>query len=400
MSVIDILLLLFLFWIFLFLIFSLIKNTNFGKKISENVEIQPLVLLLKTTRFNRFILNSGKKRSKFYRIVGELSIIYGIALMIYALFFLMKNLINLLFPSQSAALGEASPIIPIIFGITFTPPLDQLIIILIVITLAAVFHELFHGFLASSHEMKIKSTGTGLLFMIPIAFVELDDESLKNTTPRKKLRMLGAGSFINLIQAMIFLTLFLSYPLAIAWGYSYDSSGVLIYSITPNSPASIAGLAIGDAIIALNHTQIKNYQEFSSYLEKTKPNQTLIITVERNLKNFDITIKLAQHPYYKDRGFIGVSTLDYHKPYFEFFPQILQYWAYLFFAWGFVICFSLAVFNMLPIPLFDGDKFLAELLSIIKNKEIRSITHNTLRVLSITLLLLNIYFSLIRFGFV
>jgi len=400
MSLIDILLLLFLAWIFLFLIFSLIKNTNFGKKISENIEIQPLVFLLKTARFNNFILNSGKKRSKFYRIVGELSIIYGIALMIYALFFLMKNLINLLFPSQSIALGEASPIIPIIFGITFTPPLDQLIIILIVIAIAAVFHELFHGFLASSHEMKIKSTGAGLFFMIPIAFVELDDESLKNTAPRKKLRMLGAGSFINLIQAMIFLVLFLSYPLAISWGYNYESSGVLIYSITPNSPASIAGLAIGDAIIALNHTQIKNYQDFSSYLEKTKPNQTLIITVERNLKSFNITIKLAQHPYYKDRGFIGVSTLDYHRPYFALFPQILQYWAYLFFAWGFVICFSLAVFNMLPIPLFDGDKFLAEILSIIKNKDVRIITHNTLRALSIMLLLLNIYFSLIRFGFV
>ncbi|HLI46062.1 MAG TPA: site-2 protease family protein, partial [Geobacterales bacterium] len=300
MSTLDFLIILLLAWFLLYAIFLGLKNSRIGKKISGNIEVQPLALLLKTYRFNNYILNYGKKRTKLFKIIGELSIIYGIALMLYAIFFLLKNLLLLIFPNQSTAIGQASPIIPIIFGVTFTPPLDQLIIILIVIALAAIFHELFHGFIASSQEMKLKSTGAGLIFMIPIAFVELDDESLKNFPARKKLRMLGAGSFVNLLQAMIFLALILSYPLAIAWGFSYSSNGVLIYGITDNSPASNAGLLVGDAIIALNHTPIINQQEFSAYLEKTKPNETLTITVERDLKDFDITIKLAQHPYYKN----------------------------------------------------------------------------------------------------
>ncbi|HLI46000.1 MAG TPA: site-2 protease family protein, partial [Geobacterales bacterium] len=77
-----------------------------------------------------------------------------------------------------------------------------------------------------------------------------------------------------------------------------------------------------------------------------------------------------------------------------------QYWIYLFLAWGFTICFSLAIFNMLPIPLFDGDKFLTELLSIIKNINIRNVALNAMRLLSILLLILNIYLSLTSFGFV
>ena len=79
---------------------------------------------------------------------------------------------------------------------------------------------------------------------------------------------------------------------------------------------------------------------------------------------------------------------------------MLQYWIYLLLAWGFTICFSLAIFNMLPIPLFDGDKFLSELLSIIKSANVRSFALNSMRVFSILLLILNIYLSLTTFGFV
>lgn len=403
MTILDILIIIFLFWLLSYIIFSFIKKHYKNTKILNNIEIQPLILLLKTGKFNNFILNTGKKRARAFKIIGELSIAYGIALMAYAIFFLFKNLLALLVallaPSAVTNIaGPASPVIPLLFGITFTPPLDQLIIILLVIAVAAIFHELFHGFLASSQEMKIKSTGAGLLFLIPIAFVEIDDESIKNMPARNKLRMLGGGSFINMTQAMVFLALISTFPLAIAWGYSMDTSGVLIYSVSANSPAYSAGIMVGDAIIAMNHTPIKNYQEFVTYLEKTKPDQTLILTIERNLQQIEFTIKLGENPYYKDRGFIGVSTLDYHRPIFSFIPPILQYYIYVFLIWGFAICLSLAVFNMLPIPLFDGDKFLSELLSPIKNGTKKSLIQNSLRIFSLMLLFLNIYLSLVKFG--
>lgn len=398
MTILDLLLILLFAWLLLYLLFSFLKNTKIAKRILKNFEIQPFALLLKTEKFNEFILKTGKKRAKTFKILGELSIFYGIALMIYGIFFLAKNILALLFPSANKLVGQASPVIPLLFGITFSPPVDQLVIILIVIVLAVVFHELFHGFLASSEEMKIKSTGAGVVLLIPIAFVELDDESIKNVASRKKMRMLSAGSFINLAQASIFLFLFLSFPLAIAWGYTMESQGVLIYSVSKNSPAMQSGIIPGDAIIAMNGTIIKNYQDFTSFLENTKPNQTLILTIERNLERFNLEIKLAQSPYFKDRGFIGVSTVDYHRPYFSFIPQFLQFYIYLFILWGFVICSSLAIFNMLPIPLFDGDKFLAEILSFIKKETTRALLLNSLRFFAISLLILNIYLSLINFG--
>ncbi len=400
MSPLDLLLIILLSWFLLYFIFRLLQKSPLIKKLSNNIEIQPLILLLKTRKFNDYIIKTGKRKSNMFNIIGELSIVYGVALMAYALFFLLKNLIALLIPSNNGIAGVASPVVPILFGITFTPPLEQLGMILIVIVLAVIFHELFHGFLASSGGIKIKSTGAGVLFLIPLAFVEIDDESLKNSQYKKKIRMLSAGSFINLIQAIIFLLLIFSFPISIAWGYSIETSGVLIYSVSQDSPASYAGLNVGDAIIAINGTPIKDYQSFVRYLEKTKPNQTLELTVERDLKPFNITIELAESPFFKGRGFIGVSTMDYRRPLYSIFPAIFQYYFYLFLLWGFTICFSLAVFNMLPIPLFDGDKFLGEILGFIKKAKFRSAIHNSLRILAFSLLILNIYFSLIRFGFI
>ncbi len=400
MSVIDLLLIIFLFWFLLYFIFKLLQRTSLNKKLSENIEIQPLLLLLKTKRFNNYIIKTGRKRVKVFNIIGELSVVYGVALMAYAFFFLTKNLIVLLIPSGDGLFGVASPVVPILFGITFMPPIEQLIIILLVIGIAVIFHELFHGFLAASGGMKVKSTGAGLLFLIPMAFVEIDDESLKNSSFKKRTRMISAGSFINLVQAMIFFLLILSFPFSIAWGYSLETSGVLIYSLSDNSPASLAGLEVGDAIIAMNGTPIKNYQNFVKYLENTKPNQTLTLTIERNLKQFNVTIKLAESPYVKNRGFVGVSTMDYRRPISSIFPAIFQYFFFIFLLWGFTVCFSLAIFNMLPIPLFDGDKFLGEILGFIKKAKIRILIHNSLRILAFSLLVLNIYFSLLRFGFV
>jgi len=370
----------------------LIWNLRFKNKTTKIDFPIPFILLIKTQRFNNFLHKVGKKRKLFFSVIGELSVMYGISLMLYAFFFFFKNLLGFIFPNQ---VGEGSPVIPLIFGITFTPPLDQLIIILIIIVIVVVTHEMFHGFLASHSNINIKSTGTGLFFLLPLAFVELDDKELEKTNSKNRMRIFCVGSFINFIEGVIFILLLVLFPLIISLGYSSESEGVVIFGINQDSPAEKIGLKVGDAIVAINGTKIKNYYEFSNYLHDKKPGMVLILTIERNLKQVNYTVILAKHPY-AERGIIGISAFDYHKPRFSFLPSILPFYIYLFFGWGIVICLSLAIINMLPIPIFDGDKLIGELLSIIKNRNLKILTHNSIRLLATFLLLTNIYFSIIR----
>ncbi len=376
-------------WLLIFSLLTFLKRRK-GGKLNKIIDVYPFLLLIKTKYFNNAIVNAGKKKSKLWNLIGELSIVYGLSALFYAVFFFIKNLIAFLFPSEA---GTASAVIPLIFGITFNPPLDQLIIILAVIVIAVVTHELFHGLVATSSNIDLKSTGAGVVYVIPMAFVELDEASIEKANRRNKLKVYSAGSFINLLEGILFLILIITFPLIIAWGFSTAPSGVLVIATVPSSPAEIHGIHPGDAIVAIDGQIINNITAFTNFLSKTKPNQTVVITIERDLRDFNVTLTLAKNNYTKT-GFIGVSTLNYYRPYFSFIPSILQYYIYIFLAWGSVICLSLAVINMLPIPMLDGDKFLGELLGGIKNGNLRNAIWNISRTASFLILIINIVLSL------
>jgi membrane-associated protease RseP (regulator of RpoE activity) len=64
-------------------------------------------------------------------------------------------------------------------------------------------------------------------------------------------------------------------------------------------------------------------------------------------------------------------------------------------VWSFIILFSLALFNLLPIPALDGDKLLSNALSLkIKNeKTVRRIMW-PVRILALSIIVLSIVLSL------
>jgi len=380
-----ILILIALVWILIYLVLSIRK-----KEKNKNIEVLPLLLLIKTTKFNNFLIRVGNKHPKLYSVLGELSIVYGIGLMLYGIYFLSKNIFGIFFPER---VGEASPVIPLIPGITFFPSLEEGLTFLLVLAIIVATHEMAHGFVASSSKINIKSSGAGLLYVFPLAFVELDDKSMEKVSSKERLRVFSAGSFVNLVEGIIFILLLFSFPYLISFGYSFESEGVLIIRVSENTPAYFAGLQKGDAIVAINNTPVKNYYEFNVYLEKTKPFSNVTLTIERNLKKFEVNVTLSKHPVY-NRGVLGVSVIDYHRPYSEFFPAIFQYFIYLLIGWGVVLGISLAVINMLPFFITDGDKVLAEILKVlIKNNNLRNFSLNLIRTFTLFILIFNIMFT-------
>ncbi len=88
----------------------------------------------------------------------------------------------------------------------------------------------------------------------------------------------------------------MTYELAQEMGTS-TTYGWLIVDVMPKSPAEIYDLKAEDIIIALNDTQIISGDDISSYLEKyTSPGQTIIIKIERDGSETNISLVLGTRP--------------------------------------------------------------------------------------------------------
>lgn len=99
------------------------------------------------------------------------------------------------------------------------------------------------------------------------------------TEPKSLLRDLGLS-----VET---LTKELALPLQIK-----EASGVVIVAMDPGSPASIAGLQLGDVIIQVNHQQIENAEDFNKVLAQTKES-LLLLLVKRQGASLFVSVQLT-----------------------------------------------------------------------------------------------------------
>jgi membrane-associated protease RseP (regulator of RpoE activity) len=217
-------------------------------------------------------------------------------------------------PENVLVLPGINPIIPLWYG-------------LIAIIIGVVIHEFAHGILTVVADIKIKSLGV-VFFIVPIgAFVEPDEEKLRKTTKIKRNRVFAAGPatniFVGLICAMVF-----------AWGFMGSlepaHDGVLLVSVTEDYPADEAGMEAGMIITyiegntsigaELEGKNITSKDDFSNFMDKTRANDTVNITVYKGGKllvysNITLMDKGKFEDYVDDpdvqgKGFLGVGSWD------------------------------------------------------------------------------------------
>jgi membrane-associated protease RseP (regulator of RpoE activity) len=115
--------------------------------------------------------------------------------------------------------------------------------------------------------------------------------------------------------------------------------------------------------------------------------------------NSTVTIILAPSEQNASRGYMGVYGADYWEPrpgwdlfltpMFVFHLQQIVFWCYL-------ILISIALFNLLPIPVFDGDKLLSNGLSlVIKDERKVKFIMWPIRIIALGIILLSIILSFI-----
>jgi membrane-associated protease RseP (regulator of RpoE activity) len=344
----------------------------------------PFFIMWRTQRLNAFLTRMGKK---FPRVFFNIGIVVGFGGMVFSFWMFGDNLIK--FFVQPSAAGGVVPIIP---GVTITGL--PLVYMLIGLAVTLLTHEFAHGLAASKDDIAIKSSGLLAFLVLFGGFVEPDEEQFENeATPQSRMRMLAAGSYANFAWGLVFLIILANFYPLMSIGY-YPPSGAYIYDLQARSPAAEA-LVIGDVIIGLNDTEIANWTAVSRFMVNAPAGAQLTIhTLDR-----EVTIILAPTEQNASRGYIGVYGSDYWEPrpgwdliltpMFVFHLQQIIFWCYL-------ILISIALFNLLPIPVFDGDKLLSNGLSLIikDEKKIKYIMW-PIRIIALGIVLLSIILSFI-----
>ncbi len=267
--------------IFIYIIILVILKL-IGAFKEEKVSLWGPFLMWRTQKGKNLIekLASAKR---FWRGYGSVAIGICVVTMILMMFFLIWA--ATLVPSIPR---ERAPAPQLLIGIPGVNPIIPIWYGIIALAVAIVVHEFAHGILTRVADLKVKSLGI-IACVVPIgAFVEPDEEELKATTKKKRMRIFGVGPASNIIFAIICALLF-------SWVFVASVSpvheGVFIAGALEDSPAHEAGLSEWwMEIVEINDTQITSYDDFEEVpAPEPLQNTTLTYFYKGTLRSVDVT---------------------------------------------------------------------------------------------------------------
>jgi membrane-associated protease RseP (regulator of RpoE activity) len=337
------------FWL---VIFALNRRYNLKKR---NIEVGPGILMWRTKRGLNFIDNTAKAHKSGWRTFGTAAVIVGFAFMVFMLVNLILNA-ALIITRPAVAPPGVRLVIP---GLTI-PLLEGLIAILSVLLV----HEFAHGFVLRAQGLPTKSVGAMVFIAIPGAFVEPDEKRLKKAPVMQRLRVYGAGSFANILLALVCLSILL---VAVV-----PRPGVYVWETAENTPA-YGVLQPGMRLFSINGVQMNEWDDFHNFMDNTHPGDNLTIVTNEN--TFIITLTSSEEN--ENLGYLGlvlisaISRSDFINPLFTLaaisygimgYPLFHPYcndsflpWPIVsLLTWIFLLNFAIGLFNMLPAIPLDG----------------------------------------------
>ena len=209
--------------------------------------------------------------TKAIKLAGLLGV--AVMLLVMALFYVFAVRLAIARHVEGGGAAGDAGIVPLIPGVTI--PLGDLPYVLIAVGLAALVHEAAHAIVARAEGIRVKNGGFALFAFIPAAFVELDEESLARAPLLSKLKVFSAGVASNVAFYLAAAALLSALLPAL-------TSGVVILSVVPGSPAEQAGLQPGDVIKAVNGVEVKTLSDLSRLLSEagvTDPGREAVVTL-------------------------------------------------------------------------------------------------------------------------
>lgn len=366
------------FWIVLYVLSRVIRLDKHG------LDVKPFYFMYKSKALNKTLDNWAKKRRKLWLVLSNISIAFGVGLMVFSIYILLNNLLRFIFP-----IGVAAPIVPVIPVLTIR--LYWLPYFFLAVGIVILSHELAHGIIARMENIPVLSTGVFAFLVFFGAFVEPDEKEFEKGSLLARLRMLAAGSSTNLVTALLV-------TLLITGLFVPSSAGVLIQEVAPDGPVDKIGLQQWDVIQAINGTQLYISPDYDEYMSNVKPNTPLVITVLHANHVENLTVTTIAKPSNSSIGALGIIPGAPYRPNrlgLDQYAGVNLFWTLF---WIYVLAISVAIFNMLPAYPFDGERVLYYPLERLVKKRKREL-RVVLSAFAWGLLVSNIFLSFWQFGF-
>ena len=381
-------------WVIIFIVAKVSKLDKRG------FEITPYSLTYKNHNVQLALTRLLGRTEKITKVFSNTSVVAGFIMMGFAFWFLISNLSNYFVKPE--AFSGVTVLIP---GVTIQS-MSALVPFLLSIPIVLIIHEGAHGIVATLEKIRIKTGGFAVFIALFAGFVEPDEEEFAKAKMISKLRVIGAGATSNVLFSFIIAGLLifnpsfaLITPEPIKDVLYNEPLGVPIISVTEGTGAAAAGLLKDDIITAVNGITIVQPQDFARI--KLLPSETAIVTIIRNGEVLQIPVVTTASPDDPQRGLLGITRAAFpsYQPvvpyYIPWSPEV-----FMFLLWLWMLSFFIGVFNMLPLPILDGGKFIH---SIIEKKISGSALKGamwSIYAFTFALFALNIAFSVEKFGFI
>ena len=358
----------------------------------KKLDIQGKVIILYRTKWGmKWMDKYAAKYREWVILLGYVGAGVGFMGLIAISVILAKNLYDLIMhPATTPGVSLVLPGVNVP-GLGILPFWYWIISIFV----TAIVHEFSHGIVARAHNNEVKNTG--LVFLGPIlgAFVEPNEKKLRKENDIKQYSVLAAGSFSNILLAVIALLLLnlaftpLQNHMVTQTGFTFDSYFGEQY------PFAQAGISTGTIITGLNDKKINNFQELSDELNYYKPGDK--VTIKTSDKAYPIV--LGTNPDNARKPFLGIKEVrnefDVKEQYGEGVGKVwygFVDWMTGLLRWLFVLSFGIALFNLLPLPIVDGGRMAQVFLWKVKGMETGEKRYRQIALFFLLLLILNLVY--------
>lgn len=244
-----------------------------------------------------------------------------------------------------------------------------------------------------------------------------------NKKPWQKIVVLAAGSFMNIICAIVIMSLVIG-----IMGFTTTVVG----QVTEDLPAKAAGILEGDKLLKIDDTEIEQWTDVSKALQASG-GEEVVVTLERDKQVetvsvvpqltegvdaqgnpaqgyvLGVTCKISHNPFmavvdgaqstwnmtkmmFSALGqlFTGEAGVDELSGPVGMINMVSQTTEYGFWYYGFLtalICVNLAIINLLPLPALDGGRIIFVIYTMITGKTVSEKVEGAIHMVGMALLL-------------
>ncbi|MEM0030078.1 MAG: site-2 protease family protein [Candidatus Nitrosocaldus sp.] len=366
-------------------------------------EIKPFMLTYKNHGVSSTLDRLLAINRSVVRVFADVSIVAGAIMMVFAVWFLLNNLVH--FFADSGQFSEVTLLIP---GVTIRS-VPNLVYFLLAAPIVLVVHEVAHGIVARLERIRVKSGGFAIIIALIAGFVEPDEDEFNRARRVSRVRVIAAGSTSNILLSFLVASLLIFNP---AFGnilellspqvrgiFYNDPIGVPVVQVIEGSGAAQAGMRAGDIITAINDTQVKTPADLAKV--RLVPGEQVSVSILRDGEPMRLTVTIMSAEDDPNRGMIGIV-----RDVFPHMPPKVPFWipwpheVFMFLLWLWMLSFFIGIFNMLPMIPLDGEKYISSMLENRVSARSLKATRIGINALGFGLLGANIIATVIKSGFI